>query len=55
MTILSQIDKNLVETVCDAAATYEARMQLGSKPVFHLEAFCARFICIYREYLANLA
>ena len=55
MTILSQIDKNLVESVCDAAATYEARMQLGSKPVFHLEAFCARFICIYREYLATLA
>ncbi|EAY11188.1 hypothetical protein TVAG_498820 [Trichomonas vaginalis G3] len=51
--ILHQIDSNLVEKVASTAAFYEARMQQGSKPIFHLEAFCARFICIYREYFSS--
>lgn len=51
--ILRQVDASLVERITTTAALYEARMQQGSKPIFHLEAFCARFICIYREYFSS--
>lgn len=52
--VLDKVDSVLIDRITTAAALYESRMQLGSKPIFHLEAFCARFICIYREYLSSL-
>lgn len=30
-------------------------MRLGSKELFHLEAFVARVMAIYKQYMANLA
>ena len=33
------------------AAAYEHRMQGGSKPIFHLEAFVARFMSVYKRNL----
>lgn len=45
---------SLIQDVCDAAAAYEARMQNGTKPILHLEAFIARFICIYRDFFADM-
>lgn len=33
------------------AAIYEHRMQAGSKPIFHLEAFLARFMSCYKKYM----
>jgi hypothetical protein len=30
-------------------------MQNGTKPIFHLEAFVARFVCIYRDFFASVA
>ena len=33
------------------AAAYECRMQGGSKPIFHLEAFIARFMSVYKKHL----
>ena len=32
------------------AAIYEHRMQQGQKPIFHLEAFLARFMAIYKKH-----
>ena len=32
------------------AAIYEHRMQQGSKPIFHIEAFIARFMSIYKKH-----
>ena len=31
------------------AASYEHRMQGGSKPIFHLEAFVAKFMAVYKK------
>ncbi len=31
------------------AASYEHRMQGGSKPIFHLEAFAAKFMAVYKK------
>lgn len=33
------------------AAEYEHRLHLGSKDIFHLEAFVARFMALYRRFL----
>ena len=32
------------------AAIYEHRMQAGSKPIFHIEAFLAKFMSCYKKY-----
>jgi len=37
--------------IAEAAAFYEHRMHLGSKLIFHLEAFVAKFMSIYAKYL----
>jgi len=35
------------------ASVYEHRMQVGSKPIFHLEAFIARFMSVYKRHLMS--
>jgi replication factor C subunit 3/5 len=51
--LLKKIDPFLVPAVCEAGAIYEARMHQGQKAIFHLEAFAARFIFLYQEYINN--
>jgi replication factor C subunit 3/5 len=53
--LLQGLDPSLIEPVTEAAAAYEARMQNGTKPIFHLEAFVAKFVCIYRDFFAEMA
>ena len=36
-----------------SAAMYEARMQGGSKAIFHLEAYIAKFMSIYKKHLMS--
>lgn len=52
--ILSIADDEIAPSVCGAAAKFDARRAKGSKPIFHLEAFAARFMQIYSEYLAGI-
>jgi len=35
------------------AAYYEHRIQCGSKAIFHLEAFVAKFMSIYSKFLIS--
>ncbi len=44
-------DGTLKADVTQMAAYYEHRMQLGAKPIFHLEAFVAKFMSIYKRFL----
>lgn len=37
------------------ASLYEYRMQLGSKQIYHLEAFVAHFMSTYKKYLSQAA
>ena len=30
-------------------------MQLGSKPIFHLEAFVAKFMSVYKQFLIEIS
>ena len=44
-------DGELKAEVTQMAAYYEHRLQLGSKPIFHIEAFIAKFMSIYKRFL----
>ena len=40
--------------MCSWAAFFEHRLQTGQKPIIHLEAFVARFMMIYKQFLINM-
>ncbi|KAA8496396.1 Replication factor C subunit 3 [Porphyridium purpureum] len=52
--LLRQVDQELAPQLVAHAAMYEHRMQKGSKPILHLEAFCARFMQLYKAYLSAI-
>lgn len=35
------------------AAFYEHRLQLGSKAIYHLEAFVAKFMAVYKKFMED--
>ena len=49
--LIVNCDGALKSKVVAMAAEYEHRMQLGSKAIFHLEAFVAKFMSIYKQFL----
>jgi replication factor C subunit 3/5 len=44
-------DGELKADVTQMAAFYEHKLRLGSKHIFHLEAFVAKFMCVYKRFL----
>lgn len=52
--ILSIADDEIAPAICAAAAKFDLRLAKGNKPIFHLEAFAARFMQIYKDYLDGL-
>mmetsp|Transcript_193 Transcript_193/g.288 ORF Transcript_193/g.288 Transcript_193/m.288 type:complete len:382 (+) Transcript_193:73-1218(+) len=52
--LLKSLDDELKHEVVDAAAFYEHRIAMGSKDIFHLEAFIAKFMSIYKKYLNEM-
>ncbi|CAK9197039.1 unnamed protein product [Sphagnum troendelagicum] len=49
--LTKKLDSELKHEVCHWAAFYEHRLQLGQKAIFHLEAFVAKFMSIYKKFL----
>ncbi|KAF4389939.1 hypothetical protein G4B88_003422 [Cannabis sativa] len=49
--LLRKLDAELKHEVCHWAAYYEHRMRLGQKAIFHIEAFVAKFMSIYKSFL----
>ncbi|KAI0511322.1 hypothetical protein KFK09_011951 [Dendrobium nobile] len=49
--LLKKLDSELKHEVCHWAAYYEHRMRLGQKAIFHIEAFVAKFMSIYKAFL----
>ncbi|KAL7457403.1 hypothetical protein ACHAWC_008952 [Mediolabrus comicus] len=54
MELLNSLDDSIKGEVITWAAFYEHRLTMGSKEIFHLEAFIAKFMAIYKKYLADL-
>ena len=52
--LLKSLDDELKHEVAHWAAYYEHRMRIGSKEIFHLEAFVAKFMSIYNRWLAAM-
>ena len=49
--LVMNCDGQLKAEVTQMAAYYEHRLQLGTKAIFHLEAFVAKFMAIYKRFL----
>ena len=49
--LMPRLDDEVKHQVSHWAAFYEHRLQLGQKEIFHLEAFVAKFMAIYKEWL----
>lgn len=49
--LVSNCDGQLKGQVTALAAQYEHRLQLGSKAIYHLEAFVAKFMYIYKVFI----
>ena len=57
-TLVKELTRDLDETlkpeIFEWAAFYEHRIALGSKEIFHLEAFIAKYMTIYKKYVNDL-
>uniref|UniRef100_A0A3P8TXQ2 Replication factor C subunit 3 n=1 Tax=Amphiprion percula TaxID=161767 RepID=A0A3P8TXQ2_AMPPE len=51
--LLSNCDGQLKTEVAHMAAYYEHRLQLGNKAIYHLEAFIAKFMAIYKKFMED--
>lgn len=51
--LVHHCDITLKAEIFNYAGLYEHRMQQGSKHIFHLEAFAAKFMAIYKKYLSE--
>jgi len=51
--LLKKLDADLKYEVVKWAAFYEHRLQIGSKAIFHIEAFIAKFMSIYKNFLVT--
>ena len=53
--VLKLMPSSMKPDIITSAAEYEHRMRLGSKDIFHLEAFAAKLLNLYNQYqLRNL-
>ena len=54
MELMKNLDDEVKHEVIEAASFYEHRIAMGSKDIFHLEAFLAKFMTIYKKYLNDM-
>jgi replication factor C subunit 3/5 len=52
--LMKNLDDSLKHEVIEWAAFYEHRIATGSKDIFHLEAFVAKYMAIYKRYLNEM-
>lgn len=51
--LLHNCDGQLKTEVAHMAAYYEHRLQMGSKAIYHLEAFIAKFMALYKKFMED--
>lgn len=52
--LLTRVDPVLQPAIVSLGAKFEHRLQLGSKAIFHLEAFVANFMKLLATYLTGI-
>jgi len=55
LELIQNLDETLAPQVLHFAAEYEHRLCLGNKAIFHLEAFAAKFMTLYKSYLMDMS
>jgi replication factor C subunit 3/5 len=53
--LIENIEPQMKIPIMREAAFFEHRLTQGTKAIFHLEAFVAKFMSLYKRYLLNLA
>ncbi|CAH7676501.1 replication factor C subunit 3/5 [Phakopsora pachyrhizi] len=53
-SLIMRVDDDLRADLVYWSAWYEHRLRLGNKPIFHLEAFVAKIMSIYKNYSMGL-
>lgn len=53
--LVQRCDMVLKAKTIEFACTYEHRMQRGNKHIFHLEAFVANFMALFKKYMNEAA
>lgn len=49
-SLMVQVDDSLKNDIAKWSAYHEHRMQIGSKPIIHIEAFIAKFMHVYKKW-----
>lgn len=49
--LINNCDGELKTEVVQSAAFFQHRLQLGQKAIYHLEAFVAKFMAIYKRFM----
>jgi replication factor C subunit 3/5 len=52
--LMRRLDDELKRSTAELSAHYEHRLQQGSKAIFHLEAFVAKFMANYKTYIISM-
>jgi replication factor C subunit 3/5 len=52
--LMKSLDDEVKHEVAHWSAYFEHRMRIGSKEIFHLEAFVAKFMSVYNRWLASM-
>eukprot|EP00957_Ditylum_brightwellii_P022196 1674556-Ditylum_brightwellii.AAC.1 len=54
LELTKNLDESLKHEVIEWAAFYEHRIAMGSEDIFHIEAFIAKYMAIYKRYLNEM-
>ncbi|KAI9096926.1 P-loop containing nucleoside triphosphate hydrolase protein [Phlyctochytrium arcticum] len=54
LELMKNVDGEIKKEVIQAAAQFEHRLRMGNKAIFHLEAFAARFMSVYKGFLMDI-
>ena len=53
--LVANCDGQMKSEVTQIAAYYEHRLQLGQKAIYHMEAFVAKFMAVYKRFQEGMA
>ena len=53
--LVANCDGQMKSEVTQVAAYYEHRLQLGQKAIYHMEAFVAKFMALYKRFQEGMA
>eukprot|EP00760_Papus_ankaliazontas_P031663 PhM_4_TR5390/c0_g1_i1/m.60284/K10756/RFC3_5; replication factor C subunit 3/5 len=54
LELIPQVDAQAQQEFAQCAALYDHSMRMGTKPIFHLEAFAARAMSVYKSFMSRI-